>query len=245
MNPTLGDNKQAEDELSRLLTRAASGDEPAFAEMVKVMENRMRAFFRKWGFSVCDAEDATQDVFLDIFKSLAAYDPKRPAGPWMWTIAWRIACDLFRRSKASLTISGCGDVCETVPAECDVRSEVYWKEMLECISRLPRMDYQVLERAVRGFSSDEIAAVIGLSHACVRQRLSRIRKKLAMWLVADGKQHRHPSDVNGTKIGHFIIPTFAEHSGRGRSFRTVANANYPIVTAMARSADCKMGQFTA
>jgi RNA polymerase sigma-70 factor (ECF subfamily) len=178
MDPTLGDNEQAEDEISRLLTRAASGDERAFAELVKLMEKRICAFFRTRGLSLYDAEDATQELFLNIFNGLARYDINRPAEPWIWTIAGRIACDFFKRATHYNAIIICGDTMLEAPSECDVRNEVAINEMLKQISCLTTLDSQVLTMAILGLTSHEIAAHVGLSHASVRQRLSRSRKKL-------------------------------------------------------------------
>src|SRR5215813_1033824 len=109
MDPNRGDNDLPEDEISRLLRQSAGGDERAFVELVKIMEKGYYAFFRAWGLSVDDAEEATQDLFLNIFKGLARYKLNLPARPWIKTIAERIACDYFRRSKHRNAIIVCED----------------------------------------------------------------------------------------------------------------------------------------
>jgi RNA polymerase sigma-70 factor (ECF subfamily) len=192
MEPNRGDNNLSEDKISRLLGRSASGDERAFAELVKLMEKRICAFFRTRGLSVYDAEEATQELFLNIFNGLARYDINRPAEPWIWTIAGRIACDFFKRSTHYNAIIICGDTVLEAPSECDVRNEVALNEMLKQISCLTTLDSQVLTMAILGLTSHEIAAHIGLSHASVRQRLSRIRNKFRAWIA-----HSHASSNPG------------------------------------------------
>jgi RNA polymerase sigma factor (sigma-70 family) len=44
-----------------------------------------------------DAEDVLQQVFLDLWRSRARYDPTRPLEPWILSIAHRRAVDHLRR----------------------------------------------------------------------------------------------------------------------------------------------------
>jgi RNA polymerase sigma factor (sigma-70 family) len=192
MNDDQGDNKPPDDNISRLLSRSSMGDERAFVELVKIMEKRICAFFRKRGFSVYDSEDATQVAFINIFNSLSHYDFSRPAEPWLWTIARRVASDFFKRSQHDNAIIVCEDTVVEVPSERDVRYEVSFNEMLTWISCLPKLDYQVLKMAVLGLTSHEIAAHVRLSHAGVRQRLSRVRNKLRVW-TEYSEAPKHPA----------------------------------------------------
>jgi RNA polymerase sigma-70 factor (ECF subfamily) len=43
------------------------------------------------------AEDATQETFLRAWRAASSYDPSRPLGPWLFTIARRTAIDVHRR----------------------------------------------------------------------------------------------------------------------------------------------------
>jgi RNA polymerase sigma-70 factor (ECF subfamily) len=43
------------------------------------------------------AEDAAQETFLRAWRAASSYDPNRPLGPWLFTIARRTAIDVLRR----------------------------------------------------------------------------------------------------------------------------------------------------
>src|SRR6185295_1435674 len=49
-----------------------------------------------------DAEDLTQETFVRMFRALARYDPTRPFGAWLFTIASRLCIDHIRRSRMKM-----------------------------------------------------------------------------------------------------------------------------------------------
>ncbi|MGH7741391.1 MAG: RNA polymerase sigma factor, partial [Candidatus Eiseniibacteriota bacterium] len=46
-----------------------------------------------------DAEDVTQETFIRMFRALERYDPARPFGAWIQTIAARLCIDHIRRRR--------------------------------------------------------------------------------------------------------------------------------------------------
>ena len=54
---------------------------------------------RKLGMREADLPDLTHDVFVVVHRKLGDYDPARPAKPWLFGIAFRVALD--RRRKMS------------------------------------------------------------------------------------------------------------------------------------------------
>jgi RNA polymerase sigma-70 factor (ECF subfamily) len=53
---------------------------------------------RRLGIPSSDLEDLTHDVFLQIHRHLADYDPARPIRPWLFGFAYRIASQHRRRA---------------------------------------------------------------------------------------------------------------------------------------------------
>lgn len=47
---------------------------------------------RRLGVREADAQDQAQEVFLVVFELLGDYDPARPIRPWLFGIAYRVAC---------------------------------------------------------------------------------------------------------------------------------------------------------
>jgi len=54
---------------------------------------------RRLGVPRSDLEDLTHDVFVQVQRHLGDYDPERPARPWLFGFAFRIASQ--RRKRAS------------------------------------------------------------------------------------------------------------------------------------------------
>jgi RNA polymerase sigma-70 factor (ECF subfamily) len=53
---------------------------------------------RRFGVPACDLEDVTHDVFLQIHRHFAEYDPHRPVRPWLVAFAYRAASQHRRRA---------------------------------------------------------------------------------------------------------------------------------------------------
>jgi len=60
-----------------ILERIAAGDETAVQECMDVYGPLVWSLARRWTRSAADAEDATQEIFLAIWKSAARYSPSQ------------------------------------------------------------------------------------------------------------------------------------------------------------------------
>jgi RNA polymerase sigma-70 factor (ECF subfamily) len=60
-----------------LLARIAAGDQAAVAECVAEYGALLWSLARRWSPDASDAEDAVQEVFFDLWKSAARFDPAR------------------------------------------------------------------------------------------------------------------------------------------------------------------------
>ena len=57
------------------------------------------ASLRRLGVHERDLEDLTHDVFLQVHRKLASYDPDRPARAWLFGFALRLASDYRKRAR--------------------------------------------------------------------------------------------------------------------------------------------------
>ncbi len=65
---------------------------------------------RRLGIPEADLEDLTHEVFLQVHARLADYDPARPAKPWLFGFAFRIASQYRRRAHRRYETHGEPDV---------------------------------------------------------------------------------------------------------------------------------------
>jgi len=81
-----------------LLLRVATGDAPAARECVERFGGLVWALARRHTRSTADAEDAVQEIFLDVWRSAARFDPERASeAGFIAMVARRRLIDLTRR----------------------------------------------------------------------------------------------------------------------------------------------------
>jgi RNA polymerase sigma-70 factor (ECF subfamily) len=61
---------------------------------------------RRLGVQDRDIEDLCHDVFVIVFRNLAAYDTRRPIRPWLFGIAFRVASDYRRSARHRREVPG-------------------------------------------------------------------------------------------------------------------------------------------
>lgn len=103
--PDLRRAAPADDERARLaalLRRSARGDDAAFAELYDATSSRLHGLVLRVLRDPSQAEEVTQEVFIEIWRHSARYD-ETAGSPlsWLMTIAHRRAVDRVRTAEAS------------------------------------------------------------------------------------------------------------------------------------------------
>jgi RNA polymerase sigma-70 factor, ECF subfamily len=103
MDPDVGDALSGiGDTPEQRLARIATGDKRAFAELYDATAPRIFGLIRRLLVDPAQAEEVTQEVYLEIWQTAARYKPERgSAVSWMLTMAHRRAVDRIRASQAS------------------------------------------------------------------------------------------------------------------------------------------------
>ena len=139
------------------------------------------------------AEDVTQEVFQKVYKAASQLDPTRDPGPWLTTITHN-ACRDFWRSKAfrlgrrSQSLEDTEGLAEVLPAPGESPEEALLREerarqVQAAILKLPEdLRSVVILHDYQGLGHEDIAAMIGTTHAATRKRYSRAMSRLAMLL---------------------------------------------------------------
>jgi RNA polymerase sigma-70 factor (ECF subfamily) len=169
-------------EAARVVTRVQAGDVEAFADLYS------RYFSRVWGYmrlalrTADEAEDATQQVFLNVLEAMPTYERRaQPFRAWLFRIARNHAVDRLRE-RGRLEIEEPAKLeLLAEPRGGDVRC-LEWlsdQDVLVFIERLPLAQRQVLVlRYMLDLSTADIADVLDRSQASVRQLQSRALRRL-------------------------------------------------------------------
>ncbi len=136
------------------------------------------------------AEDATQEVFLKVYRAAHRLDPDRNPGPWLTVITYNVCRDhwrsrSYRMSRDSSSMDEHPGLVESVTGgipsgEQRLIDKERDRMVQEAIVQLP-MDLRsvVVLHEYQGLNHAEIAEVVGASHAAVRKRYSRALARLA------------------------------------------------------------------
>jgi RNA polymerase sigma-70 factor (ECF subfamily) len=129
------------------------------------------------------AEEATQQTFLNAWRAAGSVDVNREMGPWLATIAKRVAIDIHRREahrKATPIESVApGDpAMVSQPASTEQVFEVW--EVRRAVETLPEDEQEVVRlQHFEGLTHGQIATRLGVAVGTVKSRSFRAHKRLA------------------------------------------------------------------
>lgn len=147
---------------------------------MKSITKKIFRYFRR-DFSFDDAEDLTQQTFLQLWGWLPRADSVRSGGALIYSIARNVRADRYRNTAFMLETAAIYDFVE-VPDSSSRIDEVETRLALDVLSVKER---ELLLMKTRGYTSEEIGKEFGISASAARTRLQKIRKKLAAKLVTD------------------------------------------------------------
>lgn len=175
----------SEDPLRTSLVAVASGDRAAFSTMYDLMAGRVYGLCRRILIDTHQAEEVTQEVFLEVWQTAPRFDPARGrAASWITTIAHRRAVDRVRASQSShdrdLRI-GIRDFDEVSPGvEEDVETSMEFRRARDAMAQLSDRQREVLELAYFGGLTqteiaDRLSVPVGTIKTRTRDALIRLR----------------------------------------------------------------------
>jgi RNA polymerase sigma-70 factor, ECF subfamily len=171
--------------LSRLVVRSQRGDREAFRDLYRALYGPVSRYLRRRVSSAADAEELAGQVFFRLLESLERIEPRRGSVLVYALSMARNALVDDARSRARLVPE------EAAAAVADGSSGPLERleekeDAVRVRSELARLPAETRELLMLRFGDDlrfaEIAQLLGLSEAAVRQRTSRaVRELRARW----------------------------------------------------------------
>ena len=167
-------------EENALIERARAGDADAFRTLVDRYRKRIYWVAYNMVGDEQDAIDITQEAFVRVFKSLDRFDPRYRFYTWLYRIVSNLSVDLLRKrgNRRNVSLDDVGDMqAGGDSAHVALERAELGERVRAVLDRLPPPYREVMVlRELNGFSSKEIADMVGSTHATVRWRLHRARK---------------------------------------------------------------------
>lgn len=165
-----------------LAVRFAAGDEqavraiydryagPVLTVAMRVLTNRALA------------EEAVQTTMLKAWRGASSFDPSRELAPWLYTIARRVAIDIYRRERAAEMSSELADDDVAVLPLSFERTWEAW-EVRSALAQIPAEEREVVRLMhLVGMTHREIAGHLSIPIGTVKSRAARAHRRLAALL---------------------------------------------------------------
>ncbi|HET8594664.1 MAG TPA: ECF RNA polymerase sigma factor SigK [Intrasporangium sp.] len=176
--------------LAALLRRSATGDESAFGELYDAVAPRVFGLVRRVVRDPAQAEEVTQETFLELWRTSARFDPTRGSVlGWVLTIAHRKAVDRVRAAEAARTRDAHygatnGEVAHDATAE-EAALRLEAERVRRALTHLTDTQREALELAyLSGYTHTEVAALLdlplGTAKTRIRDGLIRLRDTLGV-----------------------------------------------------------------
>lgn len=163
-----------------LLARAAAGDRSAFGQLY---DRHVRpVYWQAYGVVGDDreAEDVTQDAFITMWRRIGTITlVDESVLPWLLVTARYTALNARRSGHRRRSSELAPDLDAGRTVEDEVEASQVRAEIDKAIASLSTLDRQLYELCVDGEHTYEMAArELGVTHAVVRNRISRLRTRL-------------------------------------------------------------------
>ncbi|WP_370323982.1 RNA polymerase sigma factor [Euzebya sp.] len=187
-----------------LLARFVAGDADAFGALVARHRDRVYAICWRFFRDDADAEDATQEAFVALYRGASSFQGTARFSTWMYRVATNTCHDLRRRrvrrpQSAGVDVDqvGATSVDEIGGAELDI-------DLDRALARLRPEHREVIElHVLRGVPYAEIAERTGVAMGTVKSRIHRATAQLAGLLATDDGEHARPP----------VLPTQQDRGG--------------------------------
>lgn len=171
-----------------LALKSLGGDISAFEELVNRYKKPVFSIIYRMIGQYQEAEDITQDVFINVYQKLYQFDSNKKFAPWIYRIATNASISVLRKKKKIVTIDfdeAYGKAYEgyytahTGDPQLAFEREELKRFIFEAINELPESYRAVLIlRYQMDLNNQEIAEVLGVSKENIEVKVHRARKAL-------------------------------------------------------------------
>ena len=171
-----------------LMVAIAKGEETAFRLLVQRWETDVKSFLVHMTGSVEEAQDLTQDTFVQVFRKAGGYHPDGKFKSWLFRIAGNFARSNLRRRKIIGWVSFNPDYHDRAEKQDDQADHLAAQEdsvaIKSALDRLPRRQKEALVlHRFQGMKYRDIAAAMGTTvpgvESLIQRAMAGLRKDLA------------------------------------------------------------------
>src|SRR6266852_9255213 len=188
--PSSAREEERADYFAMLVARVLAGDTFAFEQIMLATEQRVVSIAWRMLGNRDDAREATQDVYLRVFKYLARFRAGEDFRAWLYRITINVCHDFARKKGVSgpaqldqIDFVQEGATLETRRPGADPESLALHEQQLALIRSAlqllpPKERAALVLRDLEGLSTEEVAQALGSRPVTVRSQVSSARAKI-------------------------------------------------------------------
>jgi RNA polymerase sigma-70 factor (ECF subfamily) len=169
------------------IAKAQRSDAAAFEALYRMHVGRVYGLCLRMTGNVADAEDCTQEAFIQAWNRLDRFRGDSAFSTWLHRIAVNSVLGRIRKSKREADRIRL--VADTVPQRVDTGDTGELRDLADAVERLPEGARHVFVLyAVYGYSHDEASDMLGIAPGTSKAQLHRARRLLTQQLKDDGTE---------------------------------------------------------
>jgi len=166
---------------SRWIASARAADPRAFEKLYRANVDRVYGLCLRMTGIAAEAEDCTQEAFIQAWNNLDRFRGDSAFGTWMHRVAVNVVLGRMRKSRREQ--DRIRAVTEVNPMRETVADDGEARDLEEAINELPSGARNVFVlNAVYGYSHGETGEMLGIAEGTSKAQLSRARRLLVQML---------------------------------------------------------------
>lgn len=177
-----------------ILTKLKAGDTSAFNELIKLYANRVLNTCYKFLLNKEDAEDLSQEVFLEVYQSIKSFRGNSKLSTWIYRIAVAKCLDEIKRRNRKKRFDSFKQILHIddvtnwlaggIMPDKTIQQTDSMNQVLRAINSLPdnqRIAFTLSK--IDGYTNKEIAEIMNTTTTAVELLISRAKKKTSEKLI--------------------------------------------------------------
>jgi RNA polymerase sigma-70 factor (ECF subfamily) len=215
--------KGRDDSQINLVKRAQAGDEQAFATLFQQHKNRVYSVCLLMTKDVAEAEDLTQEAFLQVFRTVGSFRGDAAFSTWLYRVAVNTVLMKLRRRKSPPTVSLDEPVHSESPSlhrdfgknDPDLSGVVDRIALRRALQELPEGCRRIFAlHEVEGYQHHEIAQLLDCSIGNSKSQLHKAKLKMRSLLFPKTKIRRRQAKPMASVGDEFMAVVKAAKQSR-------------------------------
>ena len=167
------------------ILRAQRSDAKAFESLYRLHVDKVYGLCLRMTGNVAEAEDCTQEAFIQAWNKLDKFRGDSAFGTWMHRIAVNVVLGRMRKSKRERDRIQLAT--EEVLSPASINDDGELSDLSDAVNRLPQGARHVFVLyGVYGYSHEEAGKMLGIAAGTSKAQLHRARRLLAQQLKQEG-----------------------------------------------------------